>query len=119
MCRFLLADLHLNTLFEQPTKEQFRRALETLPQTVDALYQQTLYRIDLLPKATRDVAYRTLSWLMLSWRPLKMVELQWAVALTESENASTDSLCSEDIMISSCAGLIRANPANEVSFARQ
>jgi hypothetical protein len=76
ICRFLLADLHLNTLFEQPTKEQFKRALETLPQTVDALYQQTLCRIDLLPKATRDVAYRTLSWLTLSWRPLKMIELQ-------------------------------------------
>jgi ankyrin repeat domain-containing protein 50 len=95
------------------------RALETLPQTVDDLYQQSLRRIDLLPKATRDVAYRTLSWVMLSWRPLKMIELRWAVALTGSENASLDSLCNEAVLISSCTGLIRVNHTNEVTFVRQ
>ena len=93
--------------------------LENLPQTADALYEQMLCRIDLLPKVTRDVAYRTLSWLMLSWRPLKMIELQWAVALTEGENVSEDSLCNEDVIISLCAGLIRMNPSHEVDFVRQ
>ena len=86
---------------------------------MDALYQQTLYRVDLLPKATQDIAYRTLSWLMLSWRPMKMIELRWAVALTECENVSEINLCNEDIMISSCTGLIRVNHANEVAFIRQ
>jgi ankyrin repeat protein len=95
------------------------RALETLPRTVDALYQQSLSRIDLLPEVTRHVVYRSLSWLMFSWRPLKMIELRWAIALTESKNATVDSLCSEDVIISSCTGLIRVNHAKEVTFVRQ
>jgi hypothetical protein len=48
-----------------------------------------------------------------------MTELQWAVALTERENATVDSLCNEDIIISSCAGLIRVNQGDEVTFVRQ
>jgi hypothetical protein len=48
-----------------------------------------------------------------------MTELQWAVALTERENAIVDSLCNKDIIISSCAGLIRVNQGYEVTFVRQ
>jgi hypothetical protein len=48
-----------------------------------------------------------------------MIELRWAVALTESENASLDSLCNEAVLIYSCTGLIRVNHTNEVTFVRQ
>jgi hypothetical protein len=48
-----------------------------------------------------------------------MTELRWAVALTERENATVDSLCNKHIIISSCAGLIRVNQGNEVTFVRQ
>jgi hypothetical protein len=113
----------LNSLFEQPTKEDFTRALETLPESVDALYQQSLWRIDLLSAATRDIAYLALSWVMLGWRPLKMAELQHAIALSQAQVrgadvSQNDGLCCGDVIISSCAGLLRVNSTQEVGFIR-
>jgi hypothetical protein len=98
-------------------------SLETLPQIVDALYQQSLCRIDLLSAATRDIAYLALSWVMLGWRPLKIVELQQAIALSQAQARGTnvardDGLCGGDVIISSYAGLLGANATQEVDFIR-
>jgi hypothetical protein len=113
-------DLHLNKLFDQTTKDDLLKALETLPQTVDALYEQTFHRVDLLPSPARKVVYRALSWTMHAWRPMTMFELRCAIALSEGEtNLSKLTLCDEDTIISSCAGLIRVNTSGEVGFVRE
>jgi hypothetical protein len=118
--RFLLVDLHLNHLFDQTTKDDLLKALETLPQTAAVLYEQTLHRVDLLPSATRRVAYQALSWTMHAWRPMTMFELRCAIALSEGEmNLSKLTLCDEDTIISSCAGLIRVNASEKVGFIRE
>ena len=113
-------DLHLNHLFDQTTKDDLLKALETLPQTVDVLYEQTFHRLDLLPSTVRKVVYQALSWTMHAWRPMTMFELRCAIALGEGEiNLSKLTLCDEDTIISSCAGLIRVDTSEKVGFIRE
>jgi hypothetical protein len=120
--RFLLVDLHLDYLFNQPAKGDLLRALETLPQSVELLYLQTLQRIDRLPADTRAMAYKALSWVLFAWRPLSIVELRYALALRLGGNQCicSDDLLDEDAIISSCAGLIAVNATTRrVSFLRK
>lgn len=44
--RFLLAELHLNSLVNQDNRRRLRRALQSLPEEVNRTYDETMLRIE-------------------------------------------------------------------------
>jgi hypothetical protein len=80
--RFLLAHLHLEYVSQHLTVDGIRRALDTLPTTLDAWYATAVDRISKI-----DVAMRGLKWITHSQERLRVAALQHALAVTEK---STD-----------------------------
>ena len=120
--RFLLADLHIDSLSFKANKTGFREALEVLPNTSDAFYVKTLERINAQEEDFLLLAFVVLSWISYTHRPMKMVELRYAVAMSLKSDCtpiSEDDLYDEAI-ISSCAGLLRLHEeTEEVAFIRE
>jgi len=52
--RFLLAQLHMDSLTTKHTPAAVRQALEILPQEVDAAYDKAMERIDGQPKDDKN-----------------------------------------------------------------
>ncbi|KAF8423279.1 hypothetical protein EV426DRAFT_574568 [Tirmania nivea] len=77
---FLLPALHISMVLEQPTIGERRRALELLPSKLDDAYGQTVQRIQ-ISRSLTNLGMRVLMWLHLATRPLKIVELQCALAV--------------------------------------
>jgi hypothetical protein len=44
--RFLLAELHLNSLVNQDSRRRLRRALQSLPKEIGKTYEETMRRIE-------------------------------------------------------------------------
>jgi F0F1-type ATP synthase membrane subunit a len=91
-------------LKSRSNRQQILLALESLPSTVDKMYDQAMQRIQ---EDYRDLAYRVLSWVLYSNRPLTMVELQHALAF-QGESAEIDPNVLDDgvFILSICCGLV-------------
>ncbi|KAF8875243.1 hypothetical protein BD779DRAFT_1450238, partial [Infundibulicybe gibba] len=103
---FLLARLHMDFL---ETKDRVRvkdlsRALDELPQTLDATYDEAMSRINNDDKA---LAYRIISWVIHAAQPMTIRDLQYALAVQEGMTAlDTNDLYDEAYLTSVCVGLI-------------
>jgi hypothetical protein len=135
LSRFLLAQLYVILLRGFTNKASIREALKTLPKTLDDAYSVILDRIEQDTNHCH-LAYHLLSWLMYVRHPLSMSALR--VALWETRVVGTDltldisdgvdqlddQLDDQDIMVSSCAGLVKVvrrgveSKADNVAFFR-
>ena len=79
-CRFLLPALHISMVLEQPTIAARRGALEVLPSELDDAYGQTIQRIQ-TSSSLANLGVRVFMWLHLATHPLKLAELQHALAV--------------------------------------
>ncbi|KAF8877803.1 hypothetical protein BD779DRAFT_1416503, partial [Infundibulicybe gibba] len=70
---FLLAQLHMNSLEAQLNARDLRRALDELPNTLDATYDEAMSRIS---NGHRMLAHRIISWLIHAARPMSICDLQ-------------------------------------------
>ncbi|KAF8883134.1 hypothetical protein BD779DRAFT_890538 [Infundibulicybe gibba] len=101
---FLLAQLHINSLETKLSVRDLRRALEELPNTLNATYDEAVARIS---NDHRALAYRTISWLIYAARPMTMRDLQYALAIEEGMTApDDDNLYDEHSLTSICVGLV-------------
>ena len=84
---------------------RIRRALDELPETLDATYERTLRGID---KANRDYAYRIFQCLVASIRPLRVEELAELLlsSRTVTETSLTGSRTAEEFVLSACSTLL-------------
>lgn len=108
MCiqRVLLCQLYMDSLVSKPTCKAVRKALRTLPSTLDQTYEEAMTRIDGQIEDCRDLAYQVLSWLSYANRPLTVDEVRHALAVEITESAlDPKNLPDEDILVSVCAGL--------------
>ncbi|KAF8873650.1 hypothetical protein BD779DRAFT_1424193, partial [Infundibulicybe gibba] len=64
---FLLAQLHMNSLETKHRVADLRRALGTLPNTLDATYDEAMSRIN---EDYKELAYQIISWLIHAARPI-------------------------------------------------
>ncbi|CAG8428470.1 unnamed protein product [Penicillium salamii] len=110
--RFLLAKLHFNYVVHRKTIESLRYALDEISHgsSQDAYndaYDKTMRRvIDQSPKQ-RDLAIQSLAWVTLAKRPLKVKELQHALAIEKgAQKLNTANIPLEKDIISVCAGLL-------------
>src|SRR5437773_915497 len=82
--RFLLAQLHLDSLTDKVTPKAIRTALSKLLKGSDGLnmaYDQAMERIMNQKHGFRELAQQVLSWITYALRPLTVRELQHALAV--------------------------------------
>lgn len=108
--RFLLAKLLVDSLACKTTPKAFRKALAAASDEDDTyayFYEEALERIRVQPPSHVQLANQVLSWIVFAMRPLKMIELQHALAVEEDEpEIDEDNIPSAEIMISACAELV-------------
>ncbi|KAH0551181.1 hypothetical protein GP486_007489 [Trichoglossum hirsutum] len=108
--RFLLAQLHMNTLMNQPTKGDIKQALQYLAKGIDGLdetYKQAMERIEDTGSRFRELAKHILAWIVHAKRPLSTTELQHALGVRPfTKELDRDYLPSVQVLQSVCAGLV-------------
>ena len=110
MIRFLLAQLHLDSLVGKRSPKAVRAALERLPkgsQAYDQAYAEAMERIEGQAKDSRELAKQALSWITCARRPLTSMELCHALAVEINEcELDEQNLPEIGDIISLCAGLL-------------
>ena len=113
--RFLLAQLHMDSLEIQTTLKGVRRALKTLPQELSDTYHEALQRIRGQNSTDRELAERILSWISYALKPLTWKELQCALAVEKDESElDEENLPDKALLTSLCAGLVMIDPNSNV-----
>ena len=97
----------MNTLLQQFSEKGVLKALETLPDEIDRIYNDTVERIERQPEPDKQLAKRILSWITYARRPLSVVELQYALSV-EPKMTEMDptALIFASKLTSVCAGLV-------------
>jgi hypothetical protein len=105
--RFLLAQLHMDSMANKATRNEIRKALIDPPKGLDNAYEEAIQRIKSQNDDDRKRAEQVLYWISYALRPLTVVELQHALAVTPSGKLlDKDDLTDEEILVSVCAGLV-------------
>lgn len=111
--RFLLAQLHLESLTDKITPKAIRLALKRLPKGSEALditYNTALERVESQKEGFQKLAKRVLSWITHAQRQLTIVELQHALAVEIGESElDEENICEPDQLVSVCAGLVTSD----------
>ncbi|RJE24666.1 Ankyrin repeat protein [Aspergillus sclerotialis] len=106
---FLIAQLYIESLGAKQNLRAVKKSLKTLPGRLDDLYDDAMQRLRSSP--TAQLALRVISWIVHSFRPLRFIELQHAVAIDELEeddkDIPDDCLTDQTLIINACVGLIR------------
>ncbi|RMJ18522.1 hypothetical protein CDV36_001849 [Fusarium kuroshium] len=110
---FLLAHLHIDELGRQSNITNLRSTLNKLPSELNNFYQDAMARIDGQSKEDKDLALRTLNWVVRSRRPLLLSELLIALALDpEDDDLDEESLPCDTLIASLTAGLLTMEPTS-------
>ncbi|KAH0538232.1 hypothetical protein FGG08_005151 [Glutinoglossum americanum] len=107
---FLLAQLHMDTIMDQPTKGDIKEALQHLTKGINGLdetYKQAMERIEHNGSRIRELAKRILAWIIHAKRPLSTAELQHALGVRPlTKKLDRDYIPSVQVLQSVCAGLV-------------
>lgn len=108
--RFLLAQLHIDSLVDKTSPKAIKNALLQLPRGSEALdlaYSEAVERINGQKPGFKDLAKQVLSWITTTQRPLSVQELQHAIAIEPQTVAlDHDNISDIEEMLSACAGLV-------------
>lgn len=80
--RFLWVSYQLDDIYEQPSTEDIRAILASLPADMHGTYIRILRLIGQQHKSLKEVVRRVLMWVVSAERPLSLEELAVAVAIT-------------------------------------
>ena len=115
MCRFLLAQLHLEALAVQDNRRDLRRALETLPSKLDETYDEAMRRIQSQNLRQSERAYQVLGWICYTLRPLQVAELQHALSVKAGDtDLDEEGLPDADTIVSVCGGLVTTDRGRSI-----
>ncbi|RPA77673.1 hypothetical protein BJ508DRAFT_228655 [Ascobolus immersus RN42] len=110
---FLMAELLLDYIGQQHTVKRLQASLETLPASLDLVYEKAIDRIKEGLEQDSQLAMKVLAWVALSNRPLTIEEIREALAASEPDDSDVDGLRfdrekmvdAEDIL-DCCEGLV-------------
>ncbi|KAJ4273195.1 hypothetical protein NW764_012442 [Fusarium oxysporum] len=116
--RFLLARLIMDHITSLLTIKDIRKALVSLPANYDEAYLSTFDRIIKQTPGLRDLALKSLNFISYVKEPLRIVELQHALATEEGMlEIDPEDLQTSKAIISSCLGLlVVSGPEKTVEF---
>ena len=97
----------MQVVLEAMTKSEVRKALRSLSASLSQAFENTVRRIENEPRNRREVALKSLMWVLRARRPLQMSELQHALATQIGESQlDDDNILQPRFIIECCAGLI-------------
>lgn len=86
----------MDSLVSKTSRKIVRQTLDTLPQSLDATYEEAILRIE-----------QVLLWISFAVRPLFLDELREALAVQpHSRELDNDNMLDGDLLTSVCAGLV-------------
>jgi hypothetical protein len=92
-----------------------RQALENLPPSLDATYDEAMNRIDSQRDEDALLGRKILSWITHAKRPLTVAEMQHAVKVESTTTGiEEEELISEDILVSVCAGIVTVDHESNI-----
>ena len=110
-----MAKLLLDSLCVKMTRKALQHALDELPKTLHATYDDALDRIKKQNEDERLLAERILAWVSFAFRPLEVTELRHALAVTPGECEFEEAnMPDEEDLTSVCAGLISIEEGSKV-----
>ena len=106
--RFLLPTLHMKIILGMPTKYKRRTALQTLPTNLYDSFQGIITRIRECTHAGQaELGMQVLMWLHYAYRPLKLNELQHALAVEKNHTEfNADNIPPLKSLLDCCLGLV-------------
>ena len=118
MPRFLLAQLHLDSLIGKRSPKAIRNALKKLPtgsEAYDHAYNDAMERIEGQIADSQKLAKQILSWITCAERHVTTLELRHALAVEVSESEfDKENLSEVEDMISVCAGLVTVDEQSDI-----
>lgn len=116
--RFLLAQLHLDSLSDKTTAKAMKLTLQNLPRGSDALevaYKDAWERIECQKPGFAQLAKQIITWTVCARRHLTTLELQHALAVEkEAKKLDEDNIVEVDQMINVCAGLVTVDEESKI-----
>jgi hypothetical protein len=110
MLRFLLTHFHLKSFESKTNIKGIKNALKNLPSDIDIVYEKAMKRIQDLLASESELALRVLSWITHAVRPLKVGEIQHAIAVMELEPGESligfEWITDEAELINVCGGVV-------------
>ncbi|KAF7345841.1 ANK-REP-REGION domain-containing protein [Mycena venus] len=104
---FLLAKLHIDSIATKQNVTAVRDALNDLPSDLDGTYDEIVHRINQQSADDRQLAWRTVSWVLNAKKPLRPSQLKEALAVEPgTAELDPDRQTDMDIILSVCAGLV-------------
>lgn len=118
LARFLLAQLHLDSLTGKRSPKVIRNALQQLPKGLkglDSAYKEGMERIESQVTDSQELAKQVLSWITCARRPLTTTELQHALAVEiGASELDQDNLSEVEDIVSVCAGLVTIDEESDI-----
>ncbi|KAL8911033.1 MAG: hypothetical protein Q9171_003737 [Xanthocarpia ochracea] len=112
---FLAARLHMESLSTKMTVTRLKKAIDSLPISLDQLYDDAFHRINVSNEDSRVFAHKALRWVAYTYRPLTVHELKEALAIEPGdEDFDSDAQPEVDDVLESCVGLLVVNNESEV-----
>jgi hypothetical protein len=113
--RFLLAQLHMDSLAREDNRKGVRKALKNLPEELNETYDNAMQRIQSQNHQQVRRAEQVLSWISYALRPLAIKEIQCALAVEPDDTEmDEEALPDEDLLVSVCAGLVTIDRESNV-----
>jgi hypothetical protein len=112
----LVAALQIGSLKNSTTVNQLRKATNLLSSDINDIYSSSWKRIKAQSKERVWLAKGTIIWLTYAYRPLKITELQHALAVQyDGEAFDDDDVASEDMIVSVCCGLVVVDRESQIA----
>lgn len=113
--RFLLAQLHMDSLQSKASSKAVRKTLDTLPKDLDSTYEEAMRRIEGQSEDDKQLAEQILQWISFAIRPLSLAELQEALAVEpDTQEVDEDNINDAELLTSVCAGLVTFDQDSQV-----
>jgi len=115
------AALQIESLKNSTTVNQLRKSANLLSSDIDDIYSTSWQRIKAQSTEWAVLAEWAIIWLTHAYRPLKIVELQHALAVQcDRETFDNDDVTDEETIVSVCCGLITIDKESQiVHFVRE
>ncbi|KAL8716490.1 MAG: hypothetical protein Q9225_006191 [Loekoesia sp. 1 TL-2023] len=97
----------MDSLSTKTNTKAFKKAIGTLPNTINELYDDAFRRIDSQNSDDQELAIKALQWVAYAYRPLTVHELKEALAIEpDDKDFEKDAMSPIDIVLEACAGLL-------------
>ncbi len=102
-----MAALQIESLKNSTTVNELREAAKSFSSDIDNIYSSTWRRIEAQSEKNFLLAKQAIIWLTYAFRPLRIIELQHALAVQPNTTSfDDDDVATEETIVSVCCGLI-------------